>query len=201
MALELVCGADFWCNRHCRTSPVVLEGSWGQVWPKIGRKPTQQIPARLPSGTQDLVRDIAAAPGSENLVLGPGPPIGPRSPSLCPPARALCLKGPIGASYKGRYSGVPHTRFPFWGGRVPLDLRFRGPLEAKSFVRGPKIDPPGAPGRVFDLKCASCGHVRRCSPFFSFALIVTTISFVDFWGCIFEVWPAPWGPGNHRIDM
>ena len=43
-----------------------------------------------------------------------------------------------------------------------MDLRFRGPLEAKSFVRGPKFDPPGAPGRVFDLKCASCGHVRRC---------------------------------------
>ncbi len=39
MALELVCGADFWCNRHCRTSPVVLEGFWGQVWPKISRKP------------------------------------------------------------------------------------------------------------------------------------------------------------------
>jgi hypothetical protein len=33
MALEVVCGADFWCNRHCRTSPVVLEGFWGQVWP------------------------------------------------------------------------------------------------------------------------------------------------------------------------
>ena len=32
----------------------------------------------------------------------------------------------------------------FLGGRVPLDLRFRGPLEAKSFVRGRKIDPPGA---------------------------------------------------------
>ncbi len=28
-------------NRHCRTSPVVLEGCWGQVWPKIGRKPAQ----------------------------------------------------------------------------------------------------------------------------------------------------------------
>ena len=39
MALELVCGADFWCNRHCRTAPVVLEGFWGQVWPKIVRKP------------------------------------------------------------------------------------------------------------------------------------------------------------------
>ncbi len=39
MALELVCGADFWCTRHCRMSPVVLEGFWGQVWPKIGRKP------------------------------------------------------------------------------------------------------------------------------------------------------------------
>ncbi len=49
------------------------------------------------------------------------------------------------------------------GGRVPLDLRFRGPLEAKSFVRGRKIEPPGAPGKVFDLQCASCGHVRRCT--------------------------------------
>ncbi len=39
MALELVCRADFWCSRHCRTSPVVLEGFWGQVWPKICRKP------------------------------------------------------------------------------------------------------------------------------------------------------------------
>jgi hypothetical protein len=59
-------------------------------------------------------------------------------------------------------SGGPHIRFLFFWGRVPLDLRFRGPLEAKSFVRGRKFDPPGAPGRVFDLKCASCGHVRRC---------------------------------------
>jgi hypothetical protein len=32
-------GGDFWCNRHCRTSPVVQEGFWGQVWPKICRKP------------------------------------------------------------------------------------------------------------------------------------------------------------------
>ncbi len=33
-------------------------------------------------------------------------------------------------------------------GSVPLDLRFRGPLEAKSFFRGCKIDPPGAPGTL-----------------------------------------------------
>ena len=38
MVLELVWGADFWFNRHCRTSPVVLEGFWGQAWPKLGRK-------------------------------------------------------------------------------------------------------------------------------------------------------------------
>ncbi len=38
MALEFVCRVDFWCNRHCRTSPVVLEGFWGQVWPKISQK-------------------------------------------------------------------------------------------------------------------------------------------------------------------
>ena len=29
--LELVCGADCWCNRHCATSPVDLEGFWGHV--------------------------------------------------------------------------------------------------------------------------------------------------------------------------
>ena len=37
----------------------------------------------------------------------------------------------------------PTYKVSFLGGRVPLDLRFRGHLEAKSFVRGPKIDPPG----------------------------------------------------------
>ncbi len=43
LALELVCGADCWCNRHCKTSPVDLEGFWGQVCPKIGRKPTRKL--------------------------------------------------------------------------------------------------------------------------------------------------------------
>ena len=47
MVLELVCGADFWCNRHCRTSPVVLEGFWGQLWPKIGRKPAHKSEFRI----------------------------------------------------------------------------------------------------------------------------------------------------------
>ena len=37
MVLELDYGADFWRNRHCKTNPVDLEGSRGQVWPKIGR--------------------------------------------------------------------------------------------------------------------------------------------------------------------
>ncbi len=42
-------------------------------------------------------------------------------------------------------------------GRVPLDL-------TKSFVRAfSKIDPPGGPGGVFDLKCASCGRDRGCT--------------------------------------
>ena len=33
MALELVSRADCLSNRHCKTSPVDLEGSRGQVWP------------------------------------------------------------------------------------------------------------------------------------------------------------------------
>ncbi len=59
VALSLVCGADFGCNRHCRTSPVVLEGS------KFGRKSTENRPdnfrpdclqvPRLPPKTQGLV--------------------------------------------------------------------------------------------------------------------------------------------------
>jgi hypothetical protein len=37
MALELACGADFWCNRHCKTSPVDPEEFWG-IWPNIDQK-------------------------------------------------------------------------------------------------------------------------------------------------------------------
>jgi hypothetical protein len=44
---DLVCGANFWCNRHCRTSPVVLDVFGGQVWPKIGRRPAQKSDLRL----------------------------------------------------------------------------------------------------------------------------------------------------------
>ncbi len=36
MALELASGADFWCNRHCKTNPVDLEGSRGQVLVVLG---------------------------------------------------------------------------------------------------------------------------------------------------------------------
>ncbi len=31
MALEIAYGADFGCNRNCKTNPVDLEGSRGQV--------------------------------------------------------------------------------------------------------------------------------------------------------------------------
>jgi hypothetical protein len=58
MAVELLCRADFVCNRHCKTSPVVLEGFWGQAWPKFGRKPTRKFPARLLSGTQAYEKPI-----------------------------------------------------------------------------------------------------------------------------------------------
>ena len=48
MVLELVCGADFWCNRLCRTSPVVLEGLWGpslaENRPKTGKNQNSELP-------------------------------------------------------------------------------------------------------------------------------------------------------------
>jgi hypothetical protein len=42
-------------------------------------------------------------------------------------------------------------------------LGFRCHSKAKSFVRGRKIDPPEAPGRVFDFQGRSCGCDRRCT--------------------------------------
>ena len=45
----LACGADLWCNGHCKTSPADLEWFWGKVWPKIGRNSARKFPARLPS--------------------------------------------------------------------------------------------------------------------------------------------------------
>ena len=52
MAFELVCGADFWCSLHCKTSPVVLDCFGGKVWPKLSLTPTRTFPALLLSGTQ-----------------------------------------------------------------------------------------------------------------------------------------------------
>ena len=43
------CAADLRCNRrHCKTSPVDLEGFGSQVWQKIGRKLARKFPAGLP---------------------------------------------------------------------------------------------------------------------------------------------------------
>jgi hypothetical protein len=61
LALELVCGVDFWCNRHCKTSPVVVEGFWGQVWPKIGRKPTRKF--RIENQQYAAVPDLVGTMG------------------------------------------------------------------------------------------------------------------------------------------
>jgi hypothetical protein len=44
----LVCGGDLWRSRCCKTSPVDLEGFWGQVWQEIGRKLARKFLAGLP---------------------------------------------------------------------------------------------------------------------------------------------------------
>ena len=68
------------------------------------------------------------------------------------------------ATRAAEYSGGPCTyKVSRILERVPPDLRFRCPLDAKSFVRGPKIDPPGAPGTVFDLNAHLVViYVRLC---------------------------------------
>ena len=58
VALELVCGADVWCSLHFKTSPMVLDGFWGNIWPKPDRTPTRTFPARLLSGTQFVCSSV-----------------------------------------------------------------------------------------------------------------------------------------------
>jgi len=44
MVSELVCGAVFLCNLHCKTNPADLGGCRGQAWPKIGQKYDKKLP-------------------------------------------------------------------------------------------------------------------------------------------------------------
>ena len=73
VAFELVCGADFWCSRHCKTSPVVLDCFGGKVWPKLSLTPTRTFPALLLSGTQfgcsSLVSHQARVSGLDRMSL------------------------------------------------------------------------------------------------------------------------------------
>ncbi len=52
-ASALVCRADFWCNRHCKTSPVVLEvfggPSLAENRPKTGPENSGQTAFRYPA--------------------------------------------------------------------------------------------------------------------------------------------------------
>ncbi len=102
----------------------------------------------------------------------PGPPGGLRSPGNGPGSKnsAGCTKNqprrPILSPICGHFVflGPITYKVSFWGEEGPLwILGFGVPLEAKSFVRAPKIGPPGAQGRVFDLTCRSCGRGRRCT--------------------------------------
>ncbi len=53
-------------------------------------------------------------------------------------------------------------KVPCFLGGAPLDLGIPGPSRQNP-ASGDKIDPLGALGRVFDLKCRSCGRDRRCT--------------------------------------
>ncbi len=61
MALELVCRADFWCNRHCTTSPVVLEGCGA----KFGRKSAENRPKKFRPDCLQVPTEGAAPKGAE----------------------------------------------------------------------------------------------------------------------------------------
>ncbi len=63
---------------------------------------------------------------------------------------------------RARYCGGPHISFPFFGGGSLWILASGVPSRPNLSSGAVKSTLSGPPGRVFDLKCACCGHVRRC---------------------------------------
>ncbi len=61
MALESVCGADFWCNRHCKPSPVVLSGFRAGLQP--ASRPAACKPAGRPACSLQASWDLPALRG------------------------------------------------------------------------------------------------------------------------------------------
>ncbi len=116
MAAKGPYGVDFKCNRHCKTNPVDLGGSRGQVWPKTG--PTTNPPG--PRGLQTPQCLTVHCLRIQNLALSPGhhegdqssPPPRPDGPGI---SRRHALR-------KTKLSPVPGGRFrPPWArfGGVP----------------------------------------------------------------------------------
>ncbi len=131
MALELVCGADFCCKRRCKTSPVVLEGFWGQGWPKIGRKHEK---SEFRIANEPLGRRPAG-----------WPPCGPTTPARVPGAlRSGLGLGPSGMAPRA----LGRVRFLGWG------LRGRTLRGSLILFKGRKSvilvvwAAPGAPGTL-----------------------------------------------------
>ena len=117
---------------HCR--PILaVSGRYSGLAP---RKPGR----RQPNLHLELTRPILAA--SRRY-----PGFAPRKPGRRQHSAIACRFWRLALRKPGRIQRRPTYKASFLGGRVPLDLRFWGPLEAKSFVRGRKIDPPRGPGK------------------------------------------------------
>ncbi len=83
--------------------------------------------------------------------MNTGPGAGPARPSLSCQTFAWTLES--GSTAAAHIQG-----FLFWG-KVPSGSQVSG--SPRGHILRP--EPSGAPGRVFDLKCRSCGCVRRCT--------------------------------------
>ncbi len=122
MALELVCGADCWCNRHCKTSPVVLEGFWGESLaenrPKTDPQISGQTAFRYPAltvGCRQGRRQHGDPPYHQDLGHGSTSPC-PRRP--CRQRRAVWLRW-------GRPAGTGTGTIPTSGLNRKLKYRLK----------------------------------------------------------------------------
>ncbi len=152
MASELVCRVYFWCNRHCKTNPVDLDGFGAKALPKIAKHRHQ-----MPSGTQTSDGDAS-----------PGGPVGF-------PAQCVKQLGPNVRAWPMKSSGTPpgtppgtvipqETNIHQNSGQMPAEFGAAKPTTGFGTSRTPRTNASNQTGPVSkSQRRGSLRYVLACN--------------------------------------
>ena len=109
---------DFWCNRHCKRSHVVLDGFGGQVWPKIGREPPPSSAKTRPGFVQALV---LATGGSLQAYVLAQIPVASASACTSPPRSGISTI----QLHVEKHKKVAKAKITFWDPKTKRKPKFQ----------------------------------------------------------------------------